>query len=179
MKRAGQRGFSLLELGISTILLGLLITVLLDRFLYYQAVAEKAQTELTLRSLKAALRIRMSEMLIEGRAHCWSELVDANPFEWLERKPGNYCGEGNRVEAMPRGCWFFDTQNRHIIYRPPNGGRSLGEGRESLERYAITSRQHVESFDCTNEILTKMPCMAETVELTRLPPLRGNESGNK
>ncbi len=117
------RGFSRLELLIVTIMLGVIVTVLLNRFLYYQEAAEKARMEYTASALKSALRLRMASLLVQGRAQEFRLLAQDNPMDWLEQPPDNYLGRLTNpdIEGLQRGNWYFDVSSRELVYLVKQG----------------------------------------------------------
>lgn len=139
-RQAGsQRGFSLLELVAVVLVLGILAAILLERFHFYQEVAEKARMEYTISRIKSGLRLRMAGMLISGRAHEYFLLAKQNPIEWLDDKPENYAGEfasakGQRAES---GTWHFDENTRMLVYTVQHGAHfqedSAGQKRVRLK----------------------------------------------
>lgn len=112
------RGFSLLELMVAAVLIGIVVTVLLDRLLYYQEAAEKASMDYTVRTIESALRMRMATLLIEGRTQEYASLARENPMDWLSEKPGNYAGQfkGPDIDRIPAGDWYFDLGSHTLIY---------------------------------------------------------------
>ena len=117
LRRRG--GFSLLELLIVVSLIGVLATVLLDRLRYYEEVAEKANVEYTISSIKSVLRYKLAALMLEGRMQECGGLVGQNPMDWLEAKPENYTGAGP-AKNFPQGNWYFDNDARALVYVPLN-----------------------------------------------------------
>lgn len=116
-----QRGASRLELAVVVVVFGALATVFLERTLYYQEYAEMAAMELTVENLRAGLRFRVAELLLEDKVSKIPTLAEANPMDWLERKPDNYIGEvAYAPEDEPRGEWYFDTTRRELVYTVNN-----------------------------------------------------------
>ncbi|MGQ0651576.1 MAG: prepilin-type N-terminal cleavage/methylation domain-containing protein [Betaproteobacteria bacterium] len=116
MRRA--RGFSLLELVVVIVLIGVLLGVAIERLLVLKAQAERSAMETVLGSLRSGITIRMAELIAKGRAREIVNLVDANPVVVLAEAPENYLGElfGPDPAALEPGKWYFDTRDRTLCY---------------------------------------------------------------
>lgn len=121
-RRYRQRyaGFSLFELIVGIVIIGVLGTFLSDRMLRYQEYAEKTAMEVTARHLQTGLRLQVADLMMRDRMHEIDRLLQQNPMTWLETPPPNYIGERT---AMPqgdalRGKWYFDAVQRVVIYTP-------------------------------------------------------------
>jgi prepilin-type N-terminal cleavage/methylation domain-containing protein len=109
-----QKGFSLLELAVVAVVLSVLLTVPLERLTYYQAAAERARFDSTLRIYKTALQIRLAELMVERREGEARTLEVENPTRWLSEKPTNYAG--GYPESPEPGTWYFDAATRELVY---------------------------------------------------------------
>ncbi|OGA21285.1 MAG: hypothetical protein A3I02_03680 [Betaproteobacteria bacterium RIFCSPLOWO2_02_FULL_67_26] len=116
-----QRGFTLFELVIAILIISVLATVLLDRFSYYQELAEKAAMESTVRGIKTGLQIRLAELIIGNRQAEAGVLETEDPVNWLENKPATY-GGAYPEHPLP-GTWYFDGRERHLVYVVNTGNR--------------------------------------------------------
>lgn len=133
------RNLLLLEVLAVTVFVGIMAAILLNRVAYYQEAAEKAHMELTISSVRSALRMRMATMMIEGRAAQFSSLAQDNPIDWLEQKPANYSGvlSADRVHESLAGKWVFDPATRTLVYWVEHGEHfqadSAGERKVRLQ----------------------------------------------
>ena len=118
MRRAS--GFSLLELVVVIVLIGVLLGVAIERMLVLKAQAERSAMESVLGSLRSGITIRMAELIAKGRMREIANLVDANPFDVLAEAPENYLGElfGPDPAVLEPGKWYFDSRDRMLCYLP-------------------------------------------------------------
>ena len=115
------RGFSLLELTVAVVVLGVLLGFFLERLVFYQEVVERARFEATLRIYKTALQIRLAELMLERRESEARTLEDENPTHWLSEIPTDYAG--NYPGSPQPGYWYFDGQSRELVYVALHAGR--------------------------------------------------------
>lgn len=116
---ARERGFTLFELAVVALILGVLALFLLDRLLTYQEMAEKTVVELTAMNMRSGMRYRVAELMAHNQEGEIATLVGENPIKWLETAPPNYLGElrepqDNRIAP---GNWYFDKSERVLHYR--------------------------------------------------------------
>jgi general secretion pathway protein G len=113
-----QRGASLLEFGVAVAVIGILITVLLQRLWYYQDQAEQRGIEMTVANVRTALEIKVVEAQLPGRNIDLTILAEENPFNLLKDKPVNYAGElfSPTDRDIGAGNWVFDRTNKSVIY---------------------------------------------------------------
>jgi len=113
-----QRGASLLEFALVTVIVGILTTVLLHRVLHYQREAQVAAMQATVANLRTALEIKVVRGKLPGGTIDLTMLAEQNPFDWLKDKPANYVGEYfSPSEAdIGAGNWCFDRTDKSVIY---------------------------------------------------------------
>jgi general secretion pathway protein G len=116
--RNGPRGFTVLELVLVFIVVGIAGIIAANRFLYYQELAEKATMDATLASFKMGLQIRSAELAISNNQSQAGGLERENPVRWLAEPPAHYAGE---YPAHPQaGHWYFDAKDAALVYVPNN-----------------------------------------------------------
>ena len=110
-----QRGFTLVELVIVVVVLGILAAVAIPKFLDVRQEAEIATVKQMVSSLESALSIYASRQYMQG-----GSLVPHNPFNDLSNVPANYNGENNTINnnTTPVGSWTFRPNGNLILYHP-------------------------------------------------------------
>ena len=118
MKHRRENGFTLIEFVVVIIIISTLAAVLMDRMLFYQEAAEKAAMEQLAGTLRSALHFQIADRLLNGKTADIAELAQDNPMDWLAEHPSNYVGDrfAPRAGDVPRGHWYFDLKDRHLVY---------------------------------------------------------------
>ncbi len=115
--RQRQRGLSLFEFAVAVAIIGVLAGVLLERFRYYQEMAEKARMQQTLDTLNAGLRFHAAGLLVTGKTEQINAMDKQNPFAWLDMPArAGYCGLW--LAAAKAGCWYYDPAAHAVVYVP-------------------------------------------------------------
>lgn len=114
------RGFTLLELVIVIVIIGVLAGFLLDRVLPLVGQAERVAFQQVRSQVQSALLLEAAERIARGESSTLSELAGANPMSLLLLPPGNYIGERSRptLTDVPRAAWYFDSRDGRLVYRP-------------------------------------------------------------
>ena len=118
LDRGKQLGFTLLELLGIILIVSVLSLLLFDRFLGYQALAEKTAMEMTVINMRSGLRLRVAELMMQDRMNEVGQLVHENPISWLAAPPPNYSGQFQNPEqsAIPTNTWYFDSRRHELVY---------------------------------------------------------------
>ncbi|WP_124703472.1 hypothetical protein [Sulfuriferula multivorans] len=137
-------GFTLFELLGIILLVSVLSLVLYDRFLGYQALAEKTAMEMTVINMRSGLRLRVAELMMGGKMDEIAGLVHENPINWLAAPPPNYIGALQNPEqsAIPGNAWYFDTSRHELIYMPGSGNIFATQPRASVVRFRVAATIH-------------------------------------
>lgn len=106
--RRRDRGFSLVEVILVIVILGILSAVAVPAYVSMTKDAEKARVESTVGNLITAVNIAVMKQVTAGQtpaAH--------NPFDDLATRPNNYAGAFPDVDLSncPAGKWAFQTGN--------------------------------------------------------------------
>lgn len=146
MRLECSRGFTLLELVVVVCVVALLGLAAIDRLLYVREQAEKAMVEQNIQMLKAAVRLQVAALVAANRTAEIAALAGRNPAAWLEEPLPGYRGEfGPGMRPDCRGCWYFDTGRRELIYAVDRGdyftADARGEKRVRLRVEAVTPQE--------------------------------------
>lgn len=142
MTNRKQTGGTLLELAVASIIIAALAIFLLNRMQRYQEVAEKTVMETTVVNMRSGLRLRVAELMVQGRMDEMDKLSRENPVSWLEAPPFNYVGPVDNPEqqAIPPGSWYFDTTRRELVYLPDRSRHfKPGPDGEKAVRFRVTA----------------------------------------
>ena len=128
MKKKFNEGFTLIELIIVMVILGVLASVAVPRYLDSIANAEESAENAVINSIRNGLKQYAGDMLYkEGRA-TWPD----NPFETLSETPAGYNSTDNGFEpgvgqldgvADSDGEWTFDYSTSRITLQRADNSR--------------------------------------------------------
>jgi len=99
-----NKGFTLIELIMVTIILGILAAVAIPRYMSSVTAAEEAAEDAVISSIRAGLENYATENLMSGGRRIWPP----NPFTALATAPSGY-NSGSSVLAAADGEWTWDT----------------------------------------------------------------------
>ena len=111
------RGFSLLELVVVIVIIGVLLVFAINRLLPYLDEAERVAVLTVETQLKNTLVMEAAQRIVRGQSSTIAELEQANPMSLLLEAPDNYVGEHRRAEMLPERRWYFDPERRRLVYK--------------------------------------------------------------
>jgi general secretion pathway protein G len=133
-----QRGANLLEFVVAVVVVGVLMTILLQRVFYYQGEAERVAVEHTIANLRSALEIKVTQGKLPGGSIDLATLTEQNPLNLLKNKPSNYAGElFNPTDSeIGKGNWCFDRSDKTLIYLL-NNANSFGDAQSKRLKFKV------------------------------------------
>jgi prepilin-type N-terminal cleavage/methylation domain-containing protein len=132
-----EKGFTLIELIMVTIILGVLSAVAIPRYMGTVANAEEAVEDAIISSVLAGLETYAIEQLFENGRKSWPD----NPFDGLETVPASY-DEDNASNADSDDEWTFNTTNNTITHQRRDNTRwswSYDKGTQTGDDAAVGS----------------------------------------
>ena len=139
---------SRLELVFAIIVILVLLSIFLNRMIIMLAHAERSMIETSVVNMNSALRVYALHAQMRNDYQTLSAMQHVNPVVLLNEQPDwkltrdqfeaeqlaatvkarvsgklpNYAGEMSETEAaeLPAGSWYFDTDNRMLVYRIRN-----------------------------------------------------------
>lgn len=135
-----QSGFTLLELAVVVVCIGLLAGIFLDRVLPLMAKAERVAVLRAESDLRAALNLEAARLIAAGERDRLGRLAGSNPMAFMLEPPATYAGELEAPDpaGFPGGTWYYDALRERLVYRVDRarGFRSELEGAPRIE-YAV------------------------------------------
>ena len=119
MRMSRSSGFSLVELLVVVIAIGILAGALLDRVLPLIGRAQHTAFLQVKADLQTALLFEAAELITRGEGASLQSLEDRNPMTLLLTPPANYVGSFKlpQEDEMPVASWYFDEHTHRLVYR--------------------------------------------------------------
>ena len=109
-----NKGFTLIELIMITIILGILAAVAIPRYMATVNMAEEAAEDAVISSIKAGLETYAIEQLMDSGRRTWPD----NPWSALETKPSGYTTDATNADVD--GEWTYNTTTLKITHQRGN-----------------------------------------------------------
>ena len=127
-KKTSRNGFTLIELIIVMVILGIMAAVAVPRYLDSISNAEESAENAVISSIRAGLKAAANDSLYTNGRASWP----ANPFDALAEKPAGYDASDNGMEpgvgqldgvADSDGEWTFDYDGSRITHQRADNSR--------------------------------------------------------
>lgn len=131
-----NKGFTLIELIMVTIILGILAAVAIPRYMTSVAAAEAAAEDAVISSVRAGLENYATEQLMSGGRRTWP----TDPFDALDTKPSGHTSDATSADAD--GEWTYNTTTNNITHQRNDNTRyhwDYDKGTQSGDTAAVGS----------------------------------------
>ena len=112
-----RKGFTLIELIMVTIILGILAAVAIPRYMTSVEKAESAAEDAVISAIKAGLETYATEQLLDNGRRSWP----TNPWDALDTKPAGYSTDAD--DADVDGEWTYNTTSKKITHQRNDNSR--------------------------------------------------------
>ena len=128
MKKNLNSGFTLIELIIVMVILGIMAAVAVPRYLDSISNAEESAEDAVISAIRSGLKAAANDSLYTNGRASWP----TNPFDALSEKPTGYDSNDNGTEfgigqldgiADEDGEWTFDMNNSRITHQRADNSR--------------------------------------------------------
>ncbi len=119
-----QHGFTLFELIVVVLLVGVFMSFAIDRMLRIQVDAERVSVQQTIAALKGAVNLQVADIIVKQGLNSVTALENTNPINYLQEPPYNYLGlkSDQEVAYYPLASWYYDPQQKMLVYKVKNTG---------------------------------------------------------
>ena len=129
-----SKGFTLIELIMVTIILGILAAVAIPRYMTSVEKAEAAAEDAVISAIKAGLETYATEQLLDNGRRSWP----TNPWDALDTKPAGYTTDA--TDADVDGEWTYNTTSKKITHQRGDNSRVgwlYSEGTQTGDNAAV------------------------------------------
>lgn len=137
--RGRQRGLSLLEFTLFTIIMAVLVALALERIAAMRVYMERAAVEHVVARMREALALEFAELVVSGRLHELRDHAGGNPLRHagVLQDAGVASGLPAAGQREP-GQWYFDAAGGTVAYVPRYpGALEWPEGEPPLLRWRV------------------------------------------
>ncbi|MDT8453189.1 MAG: prepilin-type N-terminal cleavage/methylation domain-containing protein [Gammaproteobacteria bacterium] len=117
-----QRGFSLFEMVVVVLLIGVLMSMAIDRMLQLQISSERISVQHMLGVLNSAVNLQAAERVVKQGLDSLTALEHTNPMQYLQNPPYNYLGikDDKAAGGYPANSWYYDAEQNILVYTVKN-----------------------------------------------------------
>jgi hypothetical protein len=135
-----RRPLTRLECALYAALVGVIITLFLERALAYMELAERTAMEITVQQVNAALQIQRAAEMLQGRSLDGPKALQRNPFEIARVRVANLhpdVADSDKLAELKRGYWVFERSANELVYLPQLHRRLQTKGPQVVLRFHL------------------------------------------
>ena len=118
-KTTSYKGFTLIELIIVMVILGIMAAVAVPRYLDSISNAEESAENAVISSIRAGLKAAANDSLYTNGRASWP----TNPFDALAEKPAGYTEDGDLANVDGEWTFFTDGEQTKISHQRADNSR--------------------------------------------------------
>jgi prepilin-type N-terminal cleavage/methylation domain-containing protein len=121
-KHFNCRGFTLFELVVVILLIGIFMIFAIDSLLRLQVEAERVSVQHVVGSLNSAINLEASRLVLDEGVASLKKLENSNPMDYLAEIPFTYLGARSDLgtASLPADSWYFDPNQKILVYKVKN-----------------------------------------------------------
>lgn len=117
-----QSGLSLFEIVLVILIIGVLMSMAVDRLVLLQIETERVSVQHVIGTLDSAVYVQTAETVLKQGLASLRTLENTNPMGYLAKLPHNYVGvrTGDAARNVAVSNWYFDPVKEVLVYRVKN-----------------------------------------------------------
>ena len=118
-KKTSQNGFTLIELIIVMVILGIMAAIAVPRYLDSIENAEASAEDAVITAIRAGLKQAANNSLLENGRETWPE----NPFDALAEKPVGFTEDSDLADTDGEWTFYDDADGTYITHQRADNSR--------------------------------------------------------
>ena len=116
------QGFTLFELVVVILLIGIFMIFAIDNLLRLQVDAERVSVQHISGSLNSAINLQAADLVLKQGLASLQTFENTNPMDYLSELPFTYIGLHSDLAAasVPNNSWYFDPDQKILVYKVKN-----------------------------------------------------------
>ncbi|MBI3188717.1 MAG: prepilin-type N-terminal cleavage/methylation domain-containing protein [Gammaproteobacteria bacterium] len=122
ISRIKHSGFTLFELVVVIVLIGIFMTFAIDNLMRLQVDAERVSVQHVTGSINSAINLQVAEQVLNNGLSSLKLMENSNPMDYLAEVPFSYIGlhSDQAAASAPGNSWYFDPVQKILVYTVKN-----------------------------------------------------------